>query len=99
MKNYYFLKLNPNRATFAQDMTEEERGIMKQHVIYWRGLMNKGHVVTFGPVLDPNETYGIAIVGVDGQEDVIEFIKHDPAATINTYEFHPMMAIVPDTAS
>jgi len=42
---YYFLKLNPCRPTFAQDMTEEERAIMLQHVAYWTDLMNKGHVV------------------------------------------------------
>ena len=50
---HYFLKLNPCRPTFAQDMTNEERAIMQQHVGYWSDLMNKGLVVVFGPVLDP----------------------------------------------
>ena len=47
---HFALKLLPNRPTFAQDMTAEEREIMQQHVIYWKGLMDKGFVLVFGPV-------------------------------------------------
>jgi hypothetical protein len=99
MKKYFILKLNPNRPTFAQDMSEEERKIMQQHVVYWRSLMSKGFVVTFGPVIDPKGVYGIAIVCVDSPEQVTDFIKHDPATSINTYEYYPLMAIMPGDIS
>jgi len=95
MKKYFALKLLPNRADFAQTMTEEERAIMQQHVGYWMGYMNKGKVAVFGPVFDPSATYGLGIVCVEHEDEVKEMIANDPAATINRYEYYPMMAIVP----
>jgi len=95
MKKYFALKLIPSRADFAQTMTDEERSIMQQHVGYWMGYMNKGMVLVFGPVLDPAATYGLGIVCVENEEEVKEMIAGDPAATINRYEYYPMMAIVP----
>ncbi len=92
---HYFLKLNPCRPTFAQDMTEEERTTMLQHVAYWTELMNKGMVVVFGPVMDPKEAYGIGVVEVEGEEQLKELIKNDPATSINRYEYYPMRAVIP----
>ncbi|MBV8390573.1 MAG: hypothetical protein JO080_12285 [Mucilaginibacter sp.] len=92
---HYFLKLNPSRPTFAQDMTPEERAIMLQHVAYWTDLMNKGLVVVFGPVMDPKEVYGIGVVEVDSEEQLNELIKNDPATNINRYEHYLMRAVVP----
>ena len=95
MKKYFVLKLLPNRPTFAQDMTPEERDIMLQHVAYWTDLMNKGFVLAFGPVIDPKGVYGLGIVEVDNEEQVNSFISNDPAIQINHYEVNPMMAVVP----
>jgi uncharacterized protein YciI len=96
MKKYFMLKLNPSRPTFAQDMSDEERSIMQQHVVYWRDLMNKGYVIAYGPVIDPKAVYGLGIIVADNEQQVEEFIAHDPASKINRYEYHPMMAIVPE---
>lgn len=95
MKKYFALKLIPSRADFAQTMTAEERAVMEQHINYWMNYMNKGMVVVFGPVLDPAATYGLGIVCVEQEDEVKNMIANDPAATINTYEYYPMMAIVP----
>lgn len=92
---HYFLKLTPSRPTFAQDMTAEERAVMLEHVAYWTGLMNRGLVVVFGPVMDPKEVYGIGIVDVESEEQLKELIKNDPATSINRYEYFPMRAVVP----
>lgn len=92
---HYFLKLNPNRPTFAQDMTAEERAIMLKHVGYWSELMKKGLVVVFGPVMDPKEVYGIGVVEVADEQQLKELIKNDPAASINRYEYFPMRAVIP----
>jgi hypothetical protein len=92
---HYFLKLNPCRPTFAQDMTNEERAIMQQHVGYWSDLMNKGLVVVFGPVLDPKSVYGVGVVEVDDEGQLKELIKNDPATSINNYEYYPMGAVMP----
>ena len=90
------LKLIAPRPTFAQDMTDEERSIMIQHAQYWRGLMNDGYVLAFGPVLDPKGVYGLGIIEADSAEQVNGFMAKDPATTINTYEVWPMMAVVPE---
>lgn len=95
MKKYFALKLLPCRPDFAQTMTPEERSIMMQHVAYWTEYMNKGFVLAFGPVLDPEAVYGLGIVCVDDEAEVKEMIAGDPAAAINTYVYHPMMAVVP----
>ena len=92
---HYFLKLNPRRPTFAQDMTAEERVVMLEHVVYWTALMNRGLVLVFGPVMDPKEVYGIGIVDVESEEQLKELIKNDPATSINRYEYFPMRAVVP----
>ncbi len=92
---HYFLKLNPSRPTFAQDMTDEERAIMQQHVIYWSGLMQKGMVVVFGPVMDPGGAYGIGVVEASSEDQLMDLINKDPAARINRYEHYPMRAVLP----
>ena len=92
---HYFLKLNPCRPTFAQDMTAGERAIMLQHVAYWTDLLNKALVVVFGPVMDPKEVYGVGVVEVDNEEQLKGLIDNDPAASINNYEYYPMRAVMP----
>jgi uncharacterized protein YciI len=76
-------------------MTPEERAIMTQHIAYWMELMNKGQVVVFGPVFDPNGAYGMGVVETETEEELLDFINNDPAATINRYEHYPMRAVVP----
>lgn len=95
MKKHFVLKLIAPRPTFVQDMTAEERSIMQQHIVYWNDLMNKGFVIAFGPVIDPNGVYGLGIIEVDDVEQVNEFITNDPANGLNKYEFYPMMAVTP----
>ena len=94
-KKYYAMKLIPCRPDFAMTMTDAERGIMMQHVGYWQGHMAKGSVLVFGPVMDPKGPYGLGIVAVENEEEVKAFIANDPSTSINTYEYYPMMAVVP----
>jgi uncharacterized protein len=93
-KKHFALKLIPCRPTFSRDMTPEERAIMQQHIVYWRDLMDKGKVLVFGPVMDPKAVYGLGIIEAESEEEVKSFIANDPATTINTYEWHPMRAVV-----
>lgn len=94
-KKYFAVKLNPPRPDFAFTMTEDEKSIMQQHVSHWKEFMSKGNVVVFGPVLDPKTAYGFGILAVDEEQEVKDFLTGDPAADICTYEFHPMLAEVP----
>lgn len=68
---------------------------MQEHVIYWKEKMNEGKVVAFGPVIDPRETYGLGIVMVENEKELLDFIENDPASQINRYEYYPMRAVVP----
>ena len=96
MKNCYSVKLIPPRPDFIETMTDEEKSIMQQHVVYWKERMDLGKVLVFGPVLDPDAVYGLGIVAVDDEQEVKEFIAGDPAYKINSYEYYPMLAVVPE---
>jgi uncharacterized protein YciI len=98
-KKYFALRLLPCRPDFAQTMTDAERAIMGEHLTFWHNYMNQGKVIAFGPVLDPIGAYGLGIVAVDDEAEVKEMIANDPAATINTYEYYPMLAIVREPVS
>lgn len=92
---HYLLYLRPRRPDFSITMSDEERQIMQQHVGYWMELMQRGRVVAFGPVSDPAGVYGVGIVAAENEDAIKEFIKNDPAAAINNYEFFPMRAVLP----
>jgi uncharacterized protein len=93
-KKYFALKLLPPRSTFMQDMTDEERAIMQQHVGYWADMMKNDIAIVYGPVLDPNGAYGLGVVAVDSEEQLKNIIAHDPALQINKCEYAPMLAVV-----
>ncbi len=92
-KMSFFLKLNPPRASFTKDMTDEERAVMQKHVAYWAPYVNDGTVVVLGPVMDPNGGYGIAVVQVENEAHLRTLIANDPANGLNQYEFYPMRAV------
>jgi hypothetical protein len=74
----FFCKLNPPRPTFALDMTPEEARVMGDHAVYWKAMMDRGYVVTFGLVGDPAGPYGIGILEVDSEAMVHELTGNDP---------------------
>lgn len=92
-RKYFVLYLIPPRPDFVQSMSDEERGIMTQHVAYWKEWLDKGVALVFGPVFDPAATYGIGIVAVETEEQLRSIIKNDPATAINKYEYYPMRAV------
>lgn len=94
---HFVLHYPPVRPTFPVDITEEEKEIMNKHIAYWTNLMNQGHVLVFGPVLDPKGVYGLGIVEADREDRIREYIKDDPAvqAGLMRTEFHLMNAVVP----
>jgi uncharacterized protein len=93
-KKSYFLRLNPPRASFTSDMTDDERAIMLKHVAYWKQYIEDGTCVVLGPVADPKGTYGIAVVQVESEAQLNIMIKNDPANGLNIYEIYPMRAVI-----
>ena len=96
-KKQFFLKLIPPRPTFSQDMTDEERSIMRKHVDYWMAVMHKGMIIAYGPVFDPMGAYGIGIIEVETELEAKNFADNDPAplAGLGHYEIYPMKAVTP----
>ena len=93
-KKYYVLHLLPPRPTFAMDMNEEEKAIMQQHVVYWKGLLDAGSAIVYGPVIDPKGPYGLGIVWTLSEEQLQSMISKDPARAICRYEWFAMQAVV-----
>ena len=75
----FFIKATGPRPTFVSDMTDEERKVMNEHVAYWTGLFERGTAIVFGPVLDPKEVFGIAIVDVKDEAEMRSLLANDPA--------------------
>jgi uncharacterized protein YciI len=76
---YFAYKLIPPRRTFAHDMTDAEAQVMGRHGAYWSDLVRQGTALVFGPVLDPDGTWGLAVVRAASSEDVEALGTGDPA--------------------
>jgi uncharacterized protein YciI len=77
-KKHFVTKLILSWPTFAQDMTEEERDIMKQHAAYWKDIADKGIALVYGPVLYPKSVYGLGIIEVENEDEARSFAADDP---------------------
>jgi uncharacterized protein len=96
---HFFLKLIAPRPTFAMDMSDEERGLMHEHFLYWKARQDRGEIVVFGPVLDPKGPYGMGVVEAADEAGARAFADADPAMKSNrgfSCEIHPMRAVTRD---
>jgi len=91
-KKHFYLRLNPPRASFIADMTDEEKLIMQKHGEYWRPYTQDGTVIVLGPVFDPKAGFGMAVLQVDDEKQLEALIAKDPALAIGSYEIYPMRA-------
>ena len=92
-KQYFYIRLIPPRPTFASDMSADERALMHQHVVYFRGLFDQGKVLIFGPVLDPMDNFGMGVLEVDDIAEAERCMARDPTvlAGMNRYRISPMV--------
>jgi uncharacterized protein YciI len=75
----FVLRLMASRSTFALDMTEDEREIMRQHAAHWQPWIVSGRMVIFGPVLDDSGSWGLGVLEADDEDEVRAFVANDPA--------------------
>jgi uncharacterized protein len=80
------------RPDFSTTMTDTERAVMSEHFVYWRGQLERGTILLFGPVLDPTGVWGLAIARADDADEVASMTAADPVvvAGLGRYETHPM---------
>ena len=83
---YFVFRLQAPRPTFALDMTDEEREIMRRHAAYWQPYLDAGRMVVFGPVLDSTGSWGLGVVETDDddEDELRAFAALDPVVTTGT---------------
>jgi len=91
-KPCFAVKSTSNRPGFSNDMTDEEKTIMSKHSEFWDKLLSDGNALVTGPVLDPNGTYGFAVIFADNENAARELLKDDPAQQLSVYSYFPMLA-------
>jgi uncharacterized protein YciI len=83
----FVLRLIAPRPNFAQTLSDLELEIMNSHAAHWRPFLERGEMVVFGPVLTDEDSYGLAVVETDDEEQLREFAAHDPVVTTGTAAF------------
>lgn len=91
----FCLKLFAPRPTFHLDITPEEMQVMQTHAMYWRGLLEKGVAVAFGPVVEPGTSWGVALMYAEDQAAADAIAAEDPASKAGMrIEVYPMASLV-----
>jgi uncharacterized protein YciI len=83
----FVLRLKAPRPAFAQTLTDEERAIMGRHAAHWKARVDRGAMVIFGPVLTEDDSYGLAVVESEDEQELRDFAAQDPVVTTGTAEF------------
>jgi uncharacterized protein len=68
-------------------MSEAEAEAMERHSAYWRDLLNREVAVAYGPVLDPDGTWGLGLLDVDDEHAARQVAEGDPAVESGTCTF------------
>jgi uncharacterized protein YciI len=93
---HFFCKLIAPRPTFALDMNEAEKKVMGEHAAYWKGMLDEGAVLVFGPVMDPNAPFGMGIMEGADESEIKRRTDADPVMRAGIgfkVEIMPMRAI------
>jgi uncharacterized protein YciI len=80
----FVFRLQAPRPTFALDMSDDEREIMRRHAAYWQPLVESGQMVVFGPVLDSGGSWGLGVVEADDEDELRSFAAGDPVVVTGT---------------
>lgn len=91
-KKHFYFQLIPPRASFAQDMTADERALMEKHVAYFAELFAAGKLLIYGPVMTSKGSFGMAVLEVADQAEAEQICENDPTIRdgLNTYSIAPM---------
>jgi uncharacterized protein len=94
----FLYQLLPPRRTFAQDMSPAEADAMQRHVAYWQDLLNRDVALAFGPVLHPEDPWGLGLLDLDDEQAARAIGDGDPAVASGTctYEVVPMQLVQRD---
>ena len=87
----------PPRPTFAQDISSVEAEVMARHAAYWRDLFSRDGALAFGPVLDPEDPWGLGLLDLEDERAARAIGASDPAVESGTctYEVVPKQLVRP----
>jgi uncharacterized protein len=93
----FLYRLQPPRPTFGQDMSQAEAEVMQRHVAYWQDLLTRDVALAFGPVLHPEDPWGLGLLDLDDDETARVIGDRDPAVESGTctYEIVPIELVRP----
>jgi uncharacterized protein YciI len=76
-------------------MGPAEAEVMQRHVAYWQDLLDRHVAVAFGPVLHPEEPWGLGLLDLDEVQAARSIGEADPAVATGTcrYEVVPMQLV------
>ncbi len=65
---------------------------MAQHAAYCQQQFDAGKLLIYGPVMSPEEAFGMGILEVADEAEAHHFGKNDPSVLggLNRFEFYPM---------
>jgi uncharacterized protein len=95
---YFLYKLIPPRQTFPKDMTDAEGKRMQEHINYWKNLADRGIAIVFGPVSDPKDVYGLAIIETE-DETIAHDIRINDLAIKRNVGFKSEIHLMPEVIS
>jgi uncharacterized protein len=78
-------------------MSEAEADVMERHVAYWQDLLSRDVALAFGPVLHPEDPWGLGLLDLEDAEAARAIGDADPAVESGTctYEVVPMQLVPP----
>ena len=86
---HYLIIYRPPRATFAEDITEEESAVIGDHFDYLKRLHEEGQLVLAGRTEDAS--MGLFIFEADDRAAAERIMRDDPAVKGGVFsaELHP----------
>jgi hypothetical protein len=93
----FLYRLQPPRHNFPEDMSPEEGEVMQRHAAYWQDLLNRKLAVAYGPVMDPDGSWGLGLLDLDDEQGAREIAERDPAVESGTctYALMPIDLVRP----
>jgi uncharacterized protein YciI len=68
-------------------VTKEQIAIVVQHAAYVKTQLDQGHITWGGRTMDPKHPRGLAIFEVSSEEEVRDYVKHDPAVVSGFFQW------------
>jgi uncharacterized protein YciI len=68
-----------NAPVFGRNLAEKAMETMQIHGKYRRDLLDKGVAIAFGPVFDPQASWGIALFYAEDEQTAGRIRANDPA--------------------